>query len=56
MPAPVAATTTDAPAIGLAFASRAVTVIVAEPLAVTIELGVSTTVDRVAETGPATTA
>ena len=50
----VAARTTVAPAIGLPFASRAVTVMVEVPLPAAIG-DVAVTVDRVAETAPAFT-
>src|SRR2546427_9619664 len=50
----VAARTTVAPAIGLPFASRAVTVMVEVPLPAAMG-DVAVTVDRVAETAPAVT-
>jgi len=55
LPVPVAARTTVAPAIGLPFASRAVTVIVDVALPTTTDVGEAATVDCAAETGPATT-
>jgi hypothetical protein len=54
LPVPVALSTTVAPLIGLSFASRAVTVIVELPLPATISVGAADTVDRAAETAPAT--
>jgi hypothetical protein len=55
LPIPVALSATLAPAIGLSFASRAVTVIVDEPLPAVIVAGWASTLDRAADTGPAFT-
>src|SRR5437763_1454512 len=55
LPLPVAARTTVAPAIGLSFASRAVTVIVEVPVPASIVGGTAATVDCAAETAPLVT-
>ena len=55
LPLPVAARTTVAPAIGLPFASRAVTVIVEVPVPASIVSGAALTVDCDAETAPLVT-
>jgi len=55
LPIPVAASVTLAPLIGLPCASRAVTVIVEEPIPAVIDVGDAATVDSEAETAPAVT-
>src|SRR5262245_64030048 len=54
-PAPVAASTTVAPLMGLPRASNAVTVIVEEPLPATSEPGLAATLDCDADTAPGIT-
>ena len=53
LPIPFAASVTLAPLIGLPFASRAVTVMVEEPVPTVIDVGDATTVDCEADTAPA---
>src|SRR5437763_1399144 len=55
LPLPVATSTTVFPAIGLSFASRAVTVIVEAPMPAVIVRGDAVTLDRDEETPPAVT-
>jgi hypothetical protein len=52
---PVAASTTVAPLIGFPLSSNARTVIVADPLMGTIDVGAATTVDWLTDTGPGDT-
>jgi hypothetical protein len=54
-PVPVAARSTVAPATGLPWASRAVTVIVEVSVPAVIDVGAATTVDWAASTAPAVT-